>query len=143
MVKSKQAPPPPTYYKWEAATRTGDIFVSAPLVRAKLIEDYLEIRKEQFLNGSDHRAVTPHLDIGSFLEVGPPRSPHDNVKIRIRAVTSARIKGELSDTVEAHTRELDIMLGKAPARTRPEATTPSESVSRMPQRHTKRQKGRG
>ena len=44
--------------------------------------------------------------------MGPPRAPHDNVKIRIRAVASARIKGEPSDTAEAYTKDLDAMLGK-------------------------------
>ena len=61
------------------------------------------MRKEHYLSGSDHRAVILHLDIESFLGMGPPRAPHDNVNIRIRAVTSARIKGELSDTAETYT----------------------------------------
>ena len=72
------------------------------------------MREEHILRGSDHRAVIPHHDIESFLGMGPPRAPHDNVKIRIRAVTSARIKGELSDTAEAHTKELGAMLGENP-----------------------------
>ena len=105
-----------------------NIFVSTPLVRVKLTEDYLEMRKEHFLNGSDHRAVILHLDIESFLGTGPPRVFHDNVKIRIRAVTAARTKGKLIDTACAYTKELDAMLGKSPARSRPETATQSGSV---------------
>ena len=70
------------------------------------------MREEHRLNGPDHRAVIIHLDMESFLGMGPPRAPHDNVKIRTRAVTSARVKGKLSDTAEAYTKELDAMLGK-------------------------------
>ena len=102
-TRSKQAPRPPIYYKGGAATRIDDTSVATPLVRAKLTGDYLEMRKEHILNGSNHRALILHLDIESFLGMGPPRAPHDNVNIRIRAVTSARIKGELSDTAETYT----------------------------------------
>ena len=118
--KSKQAPRPPAYYKGEAATRIYDIFVSTPLVRAKLTGDYLEMREEHFLNGSDHSSVILHLDIESFIGIGPPRCPpHDNVKIMIHAVTSARIKRELSDTAEAYAKELGAMLGKNPGANTP------------------------
>ena len=52
--------------------------------------------------------------------MGPPRAPHDNFKIRIHAATSACIKGELSDTAEAYTKELDAMLGKTPGADAPQ-----------------------
>ena len=35
-----------TYYKGDAATRIDDILVSAFLVRANIVGDYLEMRKE-------------------------------------------------------------------------------------------------
>ena len=72
------------------------------------------MRKEHSLNRSDHRAVILHLDVESFSGMGPPRTHHDNVKLRIRSVTSTRIKGNLSNTAEAYTKELGAMLGKNP-----------------------------
>ena len=75
--------------------------------------------KEHSLNRSDHRTVILHLDVESFLGMGPPRAHHNNVKLRIRSVTSARTKGELSNAAEAYTKELDAMLGKNPGAVAP------------------------
>ena len=106
---SPQLARPPTYYKGEAATRIDDILVSTPLLRARCIGGYTVLGKEDATNGSDHRAVVMHCDIESFLGVGPPRHPKDDVKMRIRAVTSALEKGEPSRIATAYTDELETL----------------------------------
>ena len=73
--KSKQKAHPPTYYKGGAATRIDDIFVSTPLIRAKAVGDYLEMREEHRLNGSDHMVVILHLDVETYLGMPPPTTP--------------------------------------------------------------------
>ena len=80
---------PPTYYKGEHATRIDDILVSASLTRAKCLGGYTTMGKEHPMNGSDHRAVIMHCDINSFIGMGRPRPIKDDVKQRIRAMTSA------------------------------------------------------
>ena len=69
------------------------------------------------MNGSDHRAVILHCDVESHLGMGPPRAPHDDVKLRIKAVTSAMERGELSDTAQAYTDEITAMTGESSGET--------------------------
>ncbi len=97
---------PPTYYKGEHATRIDDILVSASLTRAKCLGGYTTMGKEHPMNGSDHRAVIMHCDINSFIGMGRPRPPKDDVKQRIRAMTSALEKGEPSKIAAAYIAEL-------------------------------------
>ncbi len=97
---------PPTYYKGTVETRIDNFLVSAPLVRAGCIGGYAVLGKEHATNGSDHRAVVLHCDINSYIGMGPPRPPKDDVKRRIRAMTSALEGGELSKIATAYTEEL-------------------------------------
>ena len=57
-------------------------------------------------------------------------------------MTSARIKGELSDTAWAYSKELDAMLEKSPGVDAPRGDNTVGSVSRTPQRLIRKQKGR-
>ena len=61
-TKVKRAARPPAYYKGGAATRIGDILISASLFRGNYAGDYLAMTKDDTLNGSDHRAVILHID---------------------------------------------------------------------------------
>ena len=86
---------------------------SAPLVRAKYACDYPEMVREHTLNESDHRAAILHLDTETYLRM-PPRAMQDNVKVRIRAVTSPLERGEQSNVAQARMGEIDAMLGTDP-----------------------------
>ena len=41
----------------------------------------------------------------------PPKRPHDDVKLQIRAVTTALEHGEPSETIQAYTEELKALVG--------------------------------
>ena len=74
-TQGRQAKRPPTYYKGDAAIRIDDILVSASLVTANFAGGYLEMRREDTLNGSDHRAVILHLDTETFVGMPPTLPP--------------------------------------------------------------------
>ena len=96
-----------TYYKGATKTRIDDIMMSVSLTRARCTGGYTVLGKEHLTNGSDHRSVVLHYDMESFLGMGPPRPPSDDVIQRVRAVTSALKKGELSRAATAYAGELE------------------------------------
>ena len=92
-----------------SAPLIDDFLVSAPLTGAKCIDGHAMLGKEHPTNGSDHRAVALHCDIDSYIGMGPPRPPKDDVKLGIRAVTSTLEKGELSKVATAYKVELEAL----------------------------------
>ena len=91
--------------------------VSFPGPRGELTGDYLEMREEHPVNGSDHRAVITHFDAESSLGMGRPGVPHGNAKLMIRAATPTLEHGEHIDTAQAHADKLSAMMGNNPGKT--------------------------